>query len=57
MMDAIISRAAALLRRLFGNDKPVMLGRWTRDKGTKANIKADMANTDHCGTCSNEKMK
>ena len=46
MFQRIISRLRAM--------KPIPLGRWCLNDKSKNNWKVDMANTDHCGTCSYE---
>jgi hypothetical protein len=35
----------------------IPLGRWTRTSRELNNIKVDLANIDHCGTCAYEKVK
>jgi hypothetical protein len=40
-----------LFRRLR-TMKPILLGRWCLNDKSKNNWKVDMANVDHCGTCS-----
>lgn len=37
--------------------KPIPLGRWCLNDKSKNNWKVDMANTDHCGTCSYDQPK
>ena len=44
-----------MLERIFrrlGAMKPIILGRWCLNDKSKNNWKIDMANVDHCGTCS-----
>jgi hypothetical protein len=36
---------------------PVALGRWCRTEKPLNDIKVDLANMDHCGTCDHEKVK
>jgi hypothetical protein len=43
-----------IFRRL-NSLKPTVLGRWCLSDKTQANLKIDMANIDHCGTCSYER--
>ena len=38
------------IRTILSN-KP--LGRWSLEHNDKANMRADRANVDHCGTCNN----
>jgi hypothetical protein len=38
--------------RFLQSIKPTPLGRWCLNDKSKNNWKIDMANTDHCGTCS-----
>ena len=48
------------LFRLFRKVKPTpvpLLGRWCHADKSKNNWKVDMANTDHCGTCSYDPPK
>ena len=35
----------------------VPLGRWCRTEKDHNDIKVDLANMDHCGTCASDKMK
>ena len=35
----------------------VPLGRWTRTSRELNNVKVDLANIDHCGTCTYDKTK
>lgn len=35
----------------------VPLGRWCRTDKVHNDIKVDLANMDHCGTCASDKMK
>lgn len=50
MLERIINRMRIM--------KPsILLGRWCLNDKTKNNWKVDMANTDHCGTCSYEHPK
>lgn len=39
------------IRTILSN-KP--LGRWSLEHNDKANMRADRANVDHCGTCNND---
>ena len=41
----------------FKNSPLPILGRWCNMDKTKNNLKVDMANTDHCGTCSYDAIK
>lgn len=44
-----------MLRRIFyhlRSAQPALLGRWCLMDKSKNNWKIDMANVDHCGTCS-----
>ena len=41
--------------RFFATKRP-MLGRWCLHDTTKHSWKADMANIDHCGTCTLSKV-
>jgi hypothetical protein len=44
-----------MLQRIFRRMqkiKPIALGRWCLNDRSKNNLKVDMANIDHCGTCS-----
>ena len=51
---AIISK----IKFLNSPDHKVLLGRWTIDNCNKArNIKIDMSNEDHCGACSQYRLK
>lgn len=43
------------LRRL--TSAPVLLGRWCRTDKKLNDIKVDLANIDHCGTCVHENIK
>lgn len=43
--------------RFLRSIKPAPLGRWCLNDKSKNNWKIDMANTDHCGTCSYEVQK
>jgi hypothetical protein len=36
---------------------PVLLGRWCRTDKPLNDIKVDLANMDHCGTCNHDKIK
>lgn len=36
---------------------PVLLGRWCRTDKRLNDVKVDLANIDHCGTCLHEKVK
>lgn len=36
---------------------PIPLGRWCRTEKPLNDVKVDLANVDHCGTCANDKMK
>ena len=36
---------------------PPLLGRWCNNDKSKNNWKVDMANTDHCGSCSYDAVK
>lgn len=36
---------------------PVLLGRWCRTDKKLNDIKVDLANIDHCGTCTHDKIK
>jgi hypothetical protein len=51
MLDKLLSK----LNRL--RIVVVPLGRWCRTEKRVNDIKVDMANTDHCGTCVYEKIK
>jgi hypothetical protein len=49
-----------MLRRIYhflNTIKPIPLGRWCLNDKSKNNWKIDMANTDHCGTCSYDIQK
>ncbi len=35
----------------------IPLGRWTRTSRELNNVKVDLANIDHCGTCTYDKPK
>jgi hypothetical protein len=35
---------------------PVLLGRWCRTDKNLNDVKVDLANVDHCGTCVHEKL-
>jgi hypothetical protein len=39
------------------SSSPPLLGRWCNIDKSKNNWKIDMANTDHCGTCSYDAIK
>jgi hypothetical protein len=43
--------------RFLQSIKPTPLGRWCLNDKSKNNWKIDMANTDHCGTCSYDVQK
>jgi len=51
-----------MLHTLFQNlrkwrlSKTVPLGRWCRTEKTLNDIKVDLANVDHCGTCLHNKL-
>jgi hypothetical protein len=36
---------------------PIPLGRWCRTDKVLNDVKVDLANVDHCGTCVHEKVK
>jgi hypothetical protein len=45
-----------MLQKLFHKfriirSSPVLLGRWCRTEQNLNNVKVDLANIDHCGTC------
>ena len=45
-----------MLNKLFKHlrklqNVPVLLGRWCRTDKTMNDLKVDLANVDHCGTC------
>ena len=44
---------AVIIRNFFKGSKPVPLGRWQLNNQT--NLKIDLSNEDHCGTCSQYK--
>ena len=44
---------AVIIRKFFKGSKPVPLGRWQINNQT--NLKIDLSNEDHCGTCSQYK--
>ena len=46
---------AVIIRNFFKGSKPVPLGRWQLNNQT--NLKIDLSNEDHCGTCSEEDSK
>ena len=35
---------------------PVLLGRWSRTDKSLNDVKVDLANIDHCGTCLHDKL-
>ena len=39
------------IHRFFKTSKPVPLGRW-QISNSHTNLKIDLSNEDHCGTCS-----
>ena len=41
---------AVIFRNFFKGSQPVPLGRWHLN--TQTNLKIDLSNEDHCGTCS-----
>jgi len=49
--EATYTMLEHIFRRLHAI-KPIPLGRWCLNDKTKNNWKIDMANMDHCGTCS-----
>lgn len=51
----MIEMLAYSLRRL--RTAPVLLGRWSRTDKKLNDIKVDLANIDHCGTCVHDKIK
>lgn len=51
----MIEMLAYSLRRL--RTAPVLLGRWCRTDKKLNDIKVDLANIDHCGTCVHNKIK
>jgi hypothetical protein len=53
MLEIIFRR----LRALRPSHPIAPLGRWCIKDKTKNNWKIDMANTDHCGTCSYDNQK
>ena len=40
---------AVIIRNFFKGSKPVPLGRWQLNN--QINLKIDLSNEDHCGTC------
>jgi len=40
-----------ILRSMFRHTPTPLLGRWERTNHNQNKIKIDLANTDHCGTC------
>jgi hypothetical protein len=51
MLHTIISS----LRKL--RPASVALGRWARTEKTLNDVKVDLANMDHCGTCAHDKIQ
>jgi hypothetical protein len=52
----MLNRLFRLLREVKSSPTP-LLGRWCTADKSKNNWKVDMANTDHCGTCSYDPPK
>ena len=40
-----------IIRSMFRHTPKPLLGRWERTSTHQNKIKIDLANTDHCGTC------
>jgi hypothetical protein len=40
-----------IFRSIFRHTPKTLLGRWERTNHNQNKIKIDLANTDHCGTC------
>jgi hypothetical protein len=55
IIERMIQTVFQKLRRL--TSAPVLLGRWCRTDKKLNDIKVDLANVDHCGTCVHEKIK
>ncbi len=53
-MNKIILYIFSFLHKNINKTNSIPLGRWNIDKCiNKINIKIDMSNNDHCGTCHN----
>lgn len=53
-MNKIILYIFSFLNKNINKTNSIPLGRWNIDKCiNKINIKIDMSNNDHCGTCHN----
>ena len=55
MLQQIFQR----LRRLSPSSMPgyIPLGRWCRTEKSHNDVKVDLANMDHCGTCNHDNIK
>ena len=55
MLQQIFQR----LRRLRPSSMPayIPLGRWCRTEKSHNDVKVDLANMDHCGTCNHDNIK
>lgn len=53
-MNRIILYISSFFNKNINKTNSIPLGRWNIDKCiNKINIKIDMSNNDHCGTCNN----
>jgi len=53
-MNRIILYISSFFNKNINKSTSIPLGRWNIDKCiNKINIKIDMSNNDHCGTCHN----
>ena len=59
MNNKMLQQIFQRLRRLSPSSMPgyIPLGRWCRTEKSHNDVKVDLANMDHCGTCNHDNIK